>query len=318
MKSGYGFAHAHHGEILQGVFRTEKGGLRQGLITLPCGIFRSKARFFPDTTGETRVFPADRWKTRRAAELALRRLDLNGIGGLVEIHSRIPEKLGLGSSTSNVVAAIRAVADAFSAEFTLEDIAAISVEAEGASDPIFFENRFVLFAQREGEIIHSLPRTFPEFEVLGFNLAPRGEGVDTLALSVPSYTAEEVEKFQELFLIFQRGLGLEDLALLGGVATESARMNQKYLPLEGFPLVEKIAKSSGALGVQIAHSGSVAGLMFPPGGSFSPEAHRGLGELRRELGIENFWRFRTGAGRINRSGAPPERHALAAGPNEFV
>jgi uncharacterized protein involved in propanediol utilization len=318
MKTGHGFAHAHHGEILQGVFRSNEGVLKQGLITLPCGIFRSKAHFFPDNSGDVHVSPADRWKTRRAAELALRRLDLNGVGGLVEIHSRIPEKLGLGSSTSNVVAAIRAVADAFSAEFTLEDIAAISVEAEGASDPIFFENRFVLFAQREGEIIHSLPHTFPEFEILGFNLAHRGEGVDTLALPVPSYTTEEVERFRELFLLFQRGLGLEDLALLGEVATESARMNQKYLCLEGFPLVEKIAERSGALGVQIAHSGSVAGLMFPPGGSYSPEAHRGLGELRRELGIENFWRFHTGAERMNRSGAHPKQHALAAGPNEFV
>jgi hypothetical protein len=127
-----------------------------------------------------------------------------------------------------------------------------------------------------------------------------------------------VEKFQELFLLFQQGLGLEDLTLLGRAATESARMNQKYLRLEGFPQVEKIAESSGALGVQIAHSGSVVGLMFPPGGSCSPGALQGLDELRYELGIRNFWRFRTGTGRRNRSDTPLEQHALAAGLGEFV
>ncbi len=293
MKPGRGFSYAHHGEILQGAFRSKRGSLRQGLISLPCDLFWSEAFFTPDASGTVSVRPSDKWKTRRAAELALRRLGMKGAGGVVEIRSRIPEKMGLGSSTSNVVAAARAVGNAFGANFSAEDIASIAVQAEGASDPVFFENRFVLFAQREGRIIRSLPRMIPDMEILGFNLAPRGKGVDTLALTLPAYTPAEIEIFEELSRLFALGLEREDLAMIGEVATRSARINQNYLRLKNYARAEIIGRKMGAHGVQIAHSGYVAGLMFSPGGSYSPEARRGIDELRRELGIKAFWRFRT-------------------------
>jgi uncharacterized protein involved in propanediol utilization len=294
MKPGRGFSYAHHGEILQGAFRSERGSLRQGLISLPCDIFWSEAFFWPDASGAVSVCPSDKWKTRRAAEVALRRLGMKNIGGTVDVRSRIPEKMGLGSSTSNVAAAIRAVGDAFGTKFSSEDIAAIAVEAEGASDPLFFGNRFVLFAQREGRIIRALPRSVPDIEILGFNLSPRGGGIDTLALTLPAYTLGEIEAFEELSRLFALGLEREDLAMIAEVATRSARINQNYLGLKNFARAEIIGQNMGALGVQIAHSGYVVGLMFPPGGSHSPEARRGIDALRRELGIKTFWRFRTG------------------------
>ncbi|MFD9077004.1 GHMP kinase, partial [Streptomyces lasiicapitis] len=55
-----------------------------------------------------------------------------------------------------------------------------------------------------------------------------------------------------------------DPVLLGHVATESARRGQRVLPHEEFGELTAIAGRVGAVGVQVAHSGNVAGLLFDP------------------------------------------------------
>ena len=77
--------------------------------------------------------PGGKWKARRAAEIALARLGRGGAGGRLTLRCRAPERLGLGSSTSDAVAAIRAVANAFGARVSAEEISAIAVEAEPES-----------------------------------------------------------------------------------------------------------------------------------------------------------------------------------------
>jgi uncharacterized protein involved in propanediol utilization len=62
----------------------------------------------------------------------------------------------------------------------------------------------------------------------------------------------------------RRAIATDDVALLGRVATASARINQRFLPkvmLE--PLLELCLAHEGC-GIQVAHSGTVAGLIFDP------------------------------------------------------
>ena len=134
MNFGYGFAPAHHGEMLQGVFRSSGGSFRQGLISLPCDLFWSETFFLSDSSGVVRVQPANKWKSRRAAEIALAYLGKRSAGGRLFISSRVPEKLGLGSSSSDVVAAVRAVASSFKIRLSPEEISRISIQAEIPQD----------------------------------------------------------------------------------------------------------------------------------------------------------------------------------------
>ncbi len=325
MKFGYGFAPAHHGEILQGAFRDAGGGTRQGLVSLPCKIFWSEAFFFPNTSGEVSVEPAGKWKARRAAEIALGWLgagnkgtclgtcldaSLDGrFGGRLVIRSRTPERLGLGSSTSDVAAVVRAVADAFGAKFTPDETAAIAVEAEFASDPVFFEERLVHFAQREGRVIEYLPHLATGFEIVGFDADPLGGGVDTLNLKRPSYTSSELDEIESLLGRLRRGLRTWDIQIIGEVSTASARLNQRHVRLRGFDLLVDMAPLIGAVGLQVAHSGSVAGFLFRPGGSGNPKVWTRLEALREELGLAGFWRFRVGGQkrRKGRAGGEPRR-----------
>ena len=296
MIRGRGFAHAHHGEFLQGVFRSPGGARRRGLVSLPCGIFGSEASFVYRPKGALIAGPGGKWKARRAAEIALARLGRGGAGGRLTIRCRAPERLGLGSSTSDAVAAIRAVADALGARFSAEEISSIAVEAERASDPAAYGRRCLLFAQREGEVIEDFRRPVPDFEVIGFNADPAGRGVDTLKLSPPAYSTAEIDRCDAILAAFRTALERGDLAGAAGAATRSARLNQRHLRLNGFDLIEETAGRIGALGIQIAHSGSVAGFLFPPGGAAHPDLAKGLAALRSEIGIAGFWRFRTGGG----------------------
>ncbi len=307
-RQGRGSALSHHGEILQGEFRAPSGRLSYGLISVPCGLFGSESTFAPQDRGDVVVVPERKWKARRAAELTLRRLSVDRLGGKLSIRSSVPEKIGLGSSTSDVISAIRAVSDALRIRLSSEEILSIAVEAETASDPILIQDRFVLFAQREGRILRMPPCIMPKFEILGFDAGSCGEGIETLQLKLPSYTQSEIEMFEMLWRLFRRAVRRGDVPLLGKVATESARINQRRLPLAGFGEFERIGMEMGASGIQISHSGSVVGFILPADPLDETRVLRGIEELRAGMGMSEFWRFRPGK--------PADRHPAA--PGEFV
>jgi uncharacterized protein involved in propanediol utilization len=144
-------AAVHHGEILQGAFHAG-GHIQRGLVSLPCKLYRSHAEFIAEAGTPVTVLPAWRTQARQAAELTVREIEplLGGrLGGVLTVRSDAPLGRGFGSSTSDVLAAIRAVADAFSISFPCDTVARLAVLAETASDSLMFE-RAVLFAHREG------------------------------------------------------------------------------------------------------------------------------------------------------------------------
>ncbi|WP_084009606.1 hypothetical protein [Pandoraea oxalativorans] len=179
---GQASAHAHHGELVQGKFRF-RGRLIDALVTLPIMGKCSAATFFPfaESTSIT-VIPPSRHKARRAATIALEYLGASG-GGTLVIDSSIPLKWGMGSSTADVVAAVRAVAFATGNVLMESEIASLAVRAEGASDPIMLADKPCLFAHREGFVLELLEGASPAFTVM--SVVPRGLacGLDTLSLS---------------------------------------------------------------------------------------------------------------------------------------
>ena len=97
---GRGEVHSHHGEIVQGLFYSADGELEHGLVTLPCPLFRTRARFRPLRSGPLAVEPGDRSRARTAARLTLDALGRTGWGGSLRIESNIPLRWGCGSSTT--------------------------------------------------------------------------------------------------------------------------------------------------------------------------------------------------------------------------
>lgn len=290
-RTGHAEVHAHHGEVVQGLFYSSDGQLEHGLVTLPCPLFRTRARFRPLRAGPLTVEPHDRTRARTAARLTLDALGRTGWGGALRLDSNVPLRWGCGSSTTDVLSTVRAVAAAFGAELRPEWIARVTVAAEFASDSLMFApDRAVLFAQRRGSVLQDLGGPLPPVRVLGFNTEV-DRGIETLTLAPMPYSPWEIEAFAPMLGLLRRAVERQDPALLGRVATASTLVTQRHRPKRGIPQLLRLAGDVGALGVQVAHSGTVAGLLFDPGGAGArvERARAGL----RALGVQDSWEFST-------------------------
>ncbi|WP_369197826.1 GHMP family kinase ATP-binding protein [Streptomyces djakartensis] len=293
---GTGRAACHHGEILQGVFLDQRRRPVHALVTLPMHGPGSTARFAcrpgrsPD---EVTVTPAGRTKARAAAVLAVRecaaRRDAEPCGGELTLTGDLPVGLGMGSSTSDVIATVRAVADSWGVPLPTETIARIAVRAEGASDPLMHGSRPLLFAQREGRVLEVLGSALPPAVVVGCALGG-GAPVDTLSLPALHHHDDDLAAYGHLRRMLRRAVTDADTALLGRVSTASARLRQRVLRHAEFPALTGIADTTGAVGVQIAHSGNVAGILFDPR---APGLRHGLRRCTRALEREGIAPTRT-------------------------
>jgi uncharacterized protein involved in propanediol utilization len=260
-----GSAPAHHGEILQGIFHDNAGRLKRALVTLPYPQYESRAIFYPYPWRADITCPAGMPKACRAASLAMADFATErspAIGGRIEISSTVPRGIGMGSSTADVTAVIRAVADFHGAAPSAEKIARLAVRAEGASDPIMISNRVVLFAQREGVVLETLGRGMPKMVVVGCDASPGNGGIDTMALALAAYTEADIQAFGLLRAELRAALVTGDVTRLGKVATASALIAQRSLPKAALDFLLDVCRSCGGSGTQVAHSGTVAGIIF--------------------------------------------------------
>lgn len=262
MRPGTGACGAHHGELLQGWFADDAGVVRPGLVTLPLPGCMVRAVFTPGNGGIA-VSPADRVKAGRAARLAAD--SIGGPGGDLVLEGTVPAGLGMGSSTADVVATVRAVADACGVVPSPRTVARIAVAAEAASDPLMFDDRPRLFAHRDGDVLEELGAALPPMRVLGC-LLQRGRPVDTPLTRPPHPSQEDVRSYALLLDRMRRAVEAGDPELLGRVATASSLRARPGADME---LLCAVAAATGAVGVQIAHSGNVAGLLFDAGGPAS-------------------------------------------------
>jgi uncharacterized protein involved in propanediol utilization len=290
---GTGRSLGHHGELLQGVFETSDG-VHRGLVTLPCALFWTNATVtLRRGTGRAVVAPYGKEKAARAAVLALAALELPDLDVELRLESNIPAGHGFGSSTADVVATVRAVMDAAGRAQPEAILARIAVEAETAADPLMID-RVVLFGHRSGRILRELGNGLPPITAIGFATSDRSpQGVDTLSHPPAAYSAAEIDEFRRLRADVSRAVADGDPRLLGRVSTESAWINQRYLPVARLQRIQGVAELTGAVGVQVAHSGDIAALLF----SSADAAESGrLSEATSRLsglGIERTWRFST-------------------------
>jgi uncharacterized protein involved in propanediol utilization len=116
--------------------------------------------------------------------------------------------------------------------------------------------------------------------------------VATLSLPPVPYTAWEIEAYRPILGLLRRAVERQDAALLGRAATASTLLMQRHRPKRQMPELLHLAKETGALGVQVAHSGTVAGFLFAPGAGAEARIERARAGLAR-LGMPASWVFST-------------------------
>ena len=212
----------------------------------------------------------------------------------------------MGSSTADVIATIRAVADSCGLVWGPEIISSLAVRAEGASDPLAFTRETVLFGHRDGSILKRWPVPLPALVMVGCRT--RSDPVDTLAHTArcPDHPDRVLVQYARLADVFGIAMRTRDADLVAHVATRSAVLNQARLPHDALESLLEVCRAVGGAGVQVAHSGSVASVLFNgslPVQQLRPRVTDCRAALR-SLGLEVTLTARTGRHRTRASRTP--------------
>ncbi len=244
------------GELVQG---TVKGVHFH--VTCPIDIY-SEAVVEMDGASAHYRFPPGRTKSLAAVKKTLDFLGHEGASASLEIHSPLPLAKGMASSTADVAASIEATALALGKEISKSDIARVALSIE-PTDGCFFPG-IALFDHREGKLYESLGNP-PPLDILVLDF---GGEVDTMAFNRidRSFLLRSLEpRFKEALAMARQGLKTGDTRLIGEAATLSSRTHQVVLFKPHLEAVIALAKETGAVGVNIAHSGTVIGVLLEKG-----------------------------------------------------
>ncbi|OEV11268.1 kinase [Streptomyces nanshensis] len=252
--TGVGTAFGTFGELLQGALPEEGGDF---LVTLPVARW-SMATFRHDPgAGRITVRPAHKTKALRLARTIAEETP-GPAGGALTVSSVIPEGKGLASSSADLVATARAVANALNVPMPparIERLLAPIEPTDGVLYPaiVAFHHRAV----RLRAVLGSLPA----MTVVGVD---EGGAVDTVDFNrVPkSYSTAEGWEYARLLGRLTSAIPRHDLAEVGRVATRSALMNQSLRYKRSLEPMLEICRDVGGLGVAVGHSGTTLGVLL--------------------------------------------------------
>ncbi|MBX7266330.1 kinase [Micromonospora sp. Llam7] len=260
--TGVSSAFGTFGELLQGVLPDQV----DFLVTMPIARWAT-ATFELIASGGVSVTPAHKVKAARLTAAMLATF-APGAGGQLVLDSTIPEGKGLASSSADLVATARAVANALGVHLPdsgIEDFLREIEPTDGVMYPevVAFEHRAVRLRARLGML--------PPLTVVGID---EGGTVDTVAFNrIPKpFPAQTRAEYASLLEILTTAIAVGDLATVGRVATRSAELNQQLRPKRCLTAMLDICAEAGGVGVVVAHSGTAIGLLLP---------HQALGYERR-------------------------------------
>ena len=241
------------GELAQGVIE----GIHF-LVTCPIDFYsRVTVDLYSDGPGVEAPDGCD--KTAAAVRRALSQLKNAKVRAKLTINNPIPRGKGMASSSADLAAAIAATGLALGEELTPYQIAQIALSIE-PTDGIMIPG-VALFDHRAGIIRESLGPP-PPMEIVALDL---GGTVDTVQFNM-------VDRFQrwqnvdeqtkEALRLLRLGIANEDPVLVGQGASISADASQAVLSKPRLEEVKNFAKSVGAVGVNVGHSGTIMGVLL--------------------------------------------------------
>ncbi len=299
---GIGTCHGSFGELLQGVL---PGG-RKFLVN--CRI-RNRSRVTVRLSDPSYASQKEEEFARSYARFpktykGLRNF-LSDLGRhddcLVSIESDIPVGKGLSSSTADMVAGVRALAEALSLKLKNDYVGHMLSEVE-PNDGLHFDETSA-YHHTEGRLIANVDWV-PPLHILGID---QGGVVDTVAFNQRriDWTDEQMAHYGRLLDAMLAALEAHDAERVARLATESARAWQAINPKEDLPVVLDLAESLGALGVINTHSGTYLGLLFAD--DPAPAADAVMAAVRARLpGREIAWYVTTTCRESDRTRAQKE------------
>jgi L-threonine kinase len=259
--TGFGTANGTFGELLQGMLPDG----RRFLVTLPLDAW-AHATFRPTAAATVSVHPPGKTKAKQLATRMLRAYGHDG--GILELTGRIPEGKGLASSSADLVATARAVADALAVpldEETTERFLRGIEPSDGVmyAGVVSYYHRQVRLRERLGFL--------PALTVVAHD---SGGTVDTVRFNrtAPAPDRRTRREYAVLLDALSTAVRVRDLDTAGQIATRSAELHLGPVPGLRFERMRKICREVGGLGLAVAHSGTYLGILID--GRTDPAGHR--------------------------------------------
>ena len=251
---GRGWCPGTCGELVQGI--TTSGQAFQVSLPVAAGTTVDLA-IHPAATGGVAVTGLD------PALLTIRRgvLAAAEFVGLraarIEVRSRrssLPIGVGMGSSTADVVAAARAVAHATGRDLEADELAELAGTIE-SSDPTMYDG--MALAPRRGAAI-TVYSWSPAFTVIAL-IPTRGRVTHAVELAGQ---ARHAATYDRILDDLARASLAEEGAAFAYAAVRSADLHQQVLSNVFFDALPGLAARTGAVGWNVAHTGTAAGLLY--------------------------------------------------------
>jgi L-threonine kinase len=186
---------------------------------------------------------------------ALETLDAEPLEIVVDHWTDLDVGKGMGSSTADVIAAASALAAALGRTLSPEELAAIATSIE-SSDGTMYPGLAVV-NHKTGDALRRY-EWWPEFVLVMivpaavFNTeSARFDGKESLAA-----------EYADMLSQFDKAIETRDPLLFARQSTRSAELNQRYVPNPYWIQLAGQIDHYGAIGANVAHTGTVCGLIF--------------------------------------------------------
>lgn len=178
----------------------------------------------------------------------------------LEINSKIPVGKGMASSTADIGATIKATISMLNKNLDNEEISRIASQIEPTDSTLLYKNS--IFNPIKGRVKKYLS-TLDNGKVI--ILEPNEILETSIIRSNPDYLDIKLENkgvIKESFNLLEEGLKERDLKLIGKACTLSSLANENIHKKPYLNEIIEISNKMGAYGVNIAHSGTVMGILI--------------------------------------------------------
>jgi len=174
----------------------------------------------------------------------------------ISINSHIPRGKGMASSTADISGTLYALSKLLSVPLKEEEIAAIAVKVEPTDSTIF--SNLTLLDHLQGSFMERIAPVLP----IEFLLLEGKDTIDTLKFRKETNHIKLTCDLDKHYERLKEAIIYKDISLLGKICTESAFLNQKILYKPYLEELLNIVMDCGGAGLNIAHSGSVCGVII--------------------------------------------------------
>ncbi len=179
----------------------------------------------------------------------------------IDCHSTIPIAKGLASSTADIAATAVATARLLRQSLDEVTLAQLCLRLEPTDSTVF--QALTLFDHHTGacHIAHAWQ------PALGIIILESPDTLTTAAFHQRignERLLRQADQLDRAWRLFQRACSTESPRLLGEAATLSAQARNQLLPKPAFDALLRLVERENLYGINVAHSGTVVGLLLDP------------------------------------------------------